>query len=94
VVGFQANRRLLDVQQLSHDCLIGEDTLAHVTRPQVVGSPRVSALPFADPRVQALCSVLVLYCLLPQGFTNKDLRAHLAPLLGLDPSHLSPPLAA
>jgi len=89
-VGCAANRRLLDVQQLSHDCLIGEDALAQVTHPQVVGHQRVSALPFDDPRVQALFSVLVLYCWLPQGFANKDLRAHLAPLLGLDPSHLSP----
>jgi hypothetical protein len=89
-IGFAANRRLLDVQQLSHDGLIGEETLTQVTRPQVVGGQRVSALPFADPRVQALFSVLVLYCLLPDGFANKDLRAHLAPLLGLEPSHLSP----
>ena len=89
-VGFAANRRLLDVQQLSHDCLIGEETLAQVTRPHVVGRQRVSALPFADPRVQALFSVLVLYCLLPNGFANKDVRAHLAPLLGLEPSQLSP----
>jgi hypothetical protein len=89
-VGFAANRRLLDVQQLSHDCLIGEDSVAHLTRPQMVNGQRVSALPFAAPRVQALFSVLVLYCLLPRGVTNKDLRAHLAPLLGLDPSHLSP----
>jgi hypothetical protein len=35
-------------------------------------------------------SVLVLYCLLPNGFANRDLRAHLAPPLGLDPSHLTP----
>lgn len=89
-VGFAVNRRLLDVQQLSHDCLIGEEALAQVTRPQVVGRQRVSALPFADPRVQALFSVLVLYCLLPNGFANKDVRAHLAPLLGLEPSQLSP----
>jgi hypothetical protein len=89
-VGFAANRRLLDVQQLSHDCLIGEEALARVTHPQVVDGQRVSALPFADPRVQALLSVLVLYCLLPHGFTNKELRAHLAPLLGVAPSHLSP----
>ncbi len=27
---------------------------------------------------------------MPHGFANKDLRAHLAPLLGLDPSHLTP----
>jgi len=89
-VGFAANRRLLDVQQLSHDCLIGVDAFSQVTRPQIVHGQRVSALPFADPRVQALLSVLVLYCLLPQGFANKDVREHLAPLLGLDPSHLTP----
>jgi len=89
-VGFQANRRLLDVQQLSHDCLLGEEAFRQVTRPQVVGDQRVAALPFADPRVQALLSVLVLYCLLPNGFANRDLRTYLAPLLGLDPSHLTP----
>ncbi len=89
-VGFQANRRLLDVQTLSHDCLIGDDAFAQVTRPQVVAGQRVSALPFADPRTQALLSVLVLYCLLPQGFASKDAREHLAPLLGLDPSSMTP----
>jgi len=89
-VGFAANRRLLDVQQLSHDCLIGEDAFRQVTRPQKVGDQRVAALPFADPHVQALLSVLVLYCLLPHGFASKDVRAHLAPLLGLDPSQLTP----
>ncbi|MDQ2828461.1 MAG: hypothetical protein M3Y74_05360 [Chloroflexota bacterium] len=89
-VGFAANRRLLDVQTLSHDGLLGDDAFQQVTRPQVIGDQRVSALPFADPRVQALLSVLVLYCLLPQGFANKDMRAHLAPLLGLDPSAMTP----
>ncbi len=89
-VGFATNRRLLDVQQLSHDCTIGEDAFARVARPQVVGSQRVSALSFADPRVQALFGVLVLFCLLPHGFRHKDLRAHLAPLLGLAPGALPP----
>ena len=89
-VGFAANRRLLDVQQLSHDCLLGDDAFPQVTRPQVVAGQRVSALPFADPRTQALLSVLVLYCLLPQGFVNKDVREHLAPLLGRDPSTMTP----
>jgi len=89
-VGLAANRRLLDVQRLSHDCLLGEDAVRQVTRPQVVEGQRVSALPFADPRTQALLSVLVLYCLLPQGFANKDIREHLAPLLGLDPGAMTP----
>jgi hypothetical protein len=89
-VGFAANRRLLDVQTLSHDCQMGEDAFRQVTQPQVVAGQRVSALPFADPRVQALLSVLVLYCLLPQGFANKDIRERLAQLLGLDPSAMTP----
>jgi len=89
-VGFAANRRLRDVQTLSHDCLLGDDTFQQVTRPQVVAGQRVSALPCADPRVQALLSVLVLYCLLPQGFANKDVRERLALLLGRDPSAMTP----
>jgi len=89
-VGFAANRRLLDVQTLSHDCQIGEDAFRAVTQPQVVSGQRVAALPFADPRVQALLSVLVLFCLLPQGFANKDVRERLALLLGLQPSAMTP----
>jgi hypothetical protein len=88
-IGFHANRHLLDVQQLSHDCLLGEETFRQVTHPQLVGDQRVAGLPFADPRVQALLQALVLYCLQPHGFTHKELRTHLAPLLGLDPSQLT-----
>ena len=40
---------------------------------------------FTDPRVQALLSVLCVFRLLPHGFTNAVLRAHLAPLLGKTP---------
>jgi hypothetical protein len=89
-VGFQANRRLLDVQRLSHDCAIGEKVFQHVNQPVVVGQQRASALRFADPRVQALLSVLVMFRLLPEGFSNAELREPLAQLLGLDPSHLTP----
>jgi hypothetical protein len=32
-IGFQANRRLLDVQSVSHDCAIGEDAFDQVVRP-------------------------------------------------------------
>lgn len=88
-IGFQANRRLLAVQRCSHDCAIGEAAFRQVTRPVVVGEQRAAALPFADPRVQALFSALVLFCLLPRGFANRDLRQYLAPLLGLSPSQLS-----
>ncbi len=89
-VGFATNRRLLDVQRISHDCALGEAAFQQVNRPVVVGAQRASALRFADPRVQALLSVLVMFRLLPAGFSNAELRAHLAPLLGLSPSALTP----
>ena len=83
-IGFRANRRLLDVQRTSCDCRIGEEAFEALCVPAVVEGQRASALRFGDPRVQALMSVLVVFRLLPDGFSNKDLRTHLAPLLGLD----------
>src|SRR5215203_1801468 len=41
---------------------------------------------FGDPLVLALFSVLLLFRLLPRGFRSRDLREHIAPLLGQDPS--------
>ncbi|TAK30772.1 MAG: hypothetical protein EPO21_18630 [Chloroflexota bacterium] len=89
VVGFQANRSLLATQRISHDCAIGEDAFRAVTRPIQVDGQRASALPFGDPRVQSLFSALALFCLLPQGFSNRELRESVAPLLGLDPSQMT-----
>src|SRR5881628_1166858 len=89
-IGFQANRRLLQVERLSHDCAIGEVAFRTVTTPQVVDGQRVAALRFADPRVQALLSALVVFRLLPEGFANRDLRALLARLLGVTPDTLTP----
>jgi hypothetical protein len=86
-VGFQANRRLLDVQTVSHDGSIGEDAFDQVVRPIEVDGQRASALRFGDARVQALLSVLVLFSFQLRGFTNQQMRALLAQLLGLDPAH-------
>ena len=88
-IGFSANRRLLDVQRTSADCHIGEAAFTHVCTPVVVESQRGPALRFGDPRVQALLSVLAVFRLLPNGFSNRDLREHLAPLLGLDTSTMT-----
>jgi hypothetical protein len=85
-VGFQANRRLLDVQTVSHDCAIGEAAFAKVVRPIEVEGQRASALPFGDARVQALFGVLTLFSFQLRGFTNREMRALLAQLLGLDPA--------
>ena len=89
-VGFAANRRLLDVQRIGHDCFIGEASFQDMQRPVTVDSQRAAALRFADPRVQALLHVLLLFILVHGTFTHKDLREHLAPLLGHQPSQYSP----
>jgi hypothetical protein len=88
-VGFSANRRLLDVQRISHDCSIGEDAFAAVHQPAVVDGQRASGLRFGDPRVLALLSAILLFRLLPRGFSNKDLREIMAQLLGVPPGHFT-----
>ena len=46
----------------------------------------MAGLRLTDPRALALLAVLCIFRLLPNGFTNADLRRHLAPLLGKIPS--------
>lgn len=89
-VGFQANRRLLDVQRISHDCTIGEERFQALTSPVTVGRQRASGLRLGAERTQALLGALLVFRLLPAGFSAADLRAHLAPLLGLAPEALAP----
>ena len=89
-VGFQANRRLLDVQRISHDCAIGEVAFARVSRPATVDGQRAAALRFADPMVQALLGLLVVFRLRPAGWRHRDLGAPLATLLGLPAGAITP----
>jgi hypothetical protein len=85
-IGFAANRRLLGVQYLSHDCLIGDDRLEGLTHPVVVGTQRAAALRLGDRRVLALMETLCLFALHPTGFRHRDVRAAIAQLLGRDPT--------
>jgi hypothetical protein len=86
-IGFAANRRLLRVESLSHDCLIGEDCLHTVTSPILVHDQRAAGLRFGDRRVLALMQTLCLFALSPIGFRHRDVRAHVAQLLGRDQDH-------
>jgi hypothetical protein len=88
-VGFQANRRLLDVQRISHDGAIGEAAFATVSHPVLVGGQRATALRWADPVVQALFSALIGFRLVPDGWRQRDLRAPLAALLGVPSEQVS-----
>jgi len=89
-LGFQTNRRVLHVQKTSQDFILSEALFREVTNPRCVDGQRASALRFGDPLVLALFAVLVLFRLLPCGFRSRDLREHIAPLLGHDPSQWTP----
>ncbi len=84
-IGFAANRRLLRVEYLSHDCLVGDDHLDALTQPIVVDTQRAAALRVGDRRVLALMQTLCLFALSPTGFRHRDVRTHIAQFLGRAP---------
>ncbi len=89
-IGFTASRRLLGVQRISHDPAEGVTALAALTQPAISpAGTRTAGMPVTSPRVQGLLAALCAFRLLPNGFTNRDLRTHLAPLLGLDPEDMT-----
>jgi hypothetical protein len=88
-IGFAANRRLIEIERMSHDCILSEDTLQAINRPVAAGRQRASGLRFADQRVHALLHAIILFRQLAQGFRAADLRQHLAALSGVDPASIS-----
>jgi hypothetical protein len=88
-IGFQANRRLLQTQRITHDSILAEETFQQLNRPRMVDGQRVSALRFADPMVQAIWNALLLFDLLPTGFSNRNLRTNLAALRGQSEGQLT-----
>jgi hypothetical protein len=89
-IGFTANRRLLGVQRLSHDPIHGAQALTDLTAPIITDAgTRIPGLRFADTRVHALLQALLVHRLLPHGFTNRELRTLIAPLLGTTTEHIT-----
>src|SRR3984957_6215255 len=88
-IGFAANRRLLEVERLSHDCMLAEDTFQNINSPVAAGRQRASGLRFADPRVHPLLQALILFRQIADGFRSADLRHHLAALSGRAPETIS-----
>ena len=89
-IGFSANRRLLDVQRLSHDCFVGHEALQKAQEPKVAGNQRTSGLRFGDFRTHVLLQSLLIFQLQVYGFSNHDLREQLAALLHIDIAELTP----
>ena len=89
-IGFRANRRMLEVETVAHDCFVGQNAYEQVAHPVEKDGQRASGLRFDDPRAQALFSSLVLFGMHLNGFCHQQLRDHLAELQGLDPSTYRP----
>jgi hypothetical protein len=86
-LGRQINRRLLDAQRVSFDCVLSTHSLQRLVQPTVTNDgQRAPALRLGEPRVMALCNALTSFEYLPHGLTNQTLRQRVADLLGLDPT--------
>ena len=81
-LGDQVNRKLLEVERVSQQCVLTQDALDRLQRPTVEVGPRTSALRFGDPRVMALFQAMTRFTHLPRGFRNRDLRPLVEALLG------------
>jgi hypothetical protein len=83
-LGQRTNERLLEVEQVAHDCGLNERDLAELVLPgrSAEGKP-APGLKFGQPRVTALLQALCLFAVLPQGITSRGLRPLVAQLLGV-----------
>ena len=89
-IGFTASRRLLGAQRISHDPIRGARAFTALTAPVIHDDgTRIPGLRFGDTRVHALLPALLTHRLLPRGFTNRELRALIAPLLGNEPEDIT-----
>jgi hypothetical protein len=81
-LGRQINRRLLDAQQISFNCVLSGQSLARIVQPTVTDDgQRASALRLGQPRVMAIFNALTSFVHMPHGFTNQTLRTQVADLL-------------
>jgi hypothetical protein len=88
-IGSNINRRLLDVQQVSHNCGLCGQSIDRIVNPTITqDGQQAPGLKLADPRVMALFLALTLFSHLVNGFRNADLRKHVADLL--DKEYKSP----
>jgi hypothetical protein len=81
-LGDQVNRKVLEVERVSQQCVLTQDALNRLQQPTVEQEQRTSAQRFGDARVMAVVHALTAFTHLPQGFRNLALRSLVAALLG------------
>jgi hypothetical protein len=84
------NRRLLEAERLSHNCTLSQVALDRLQRPTLEADQRAPGLRFGDARVMALLHALCVFDHVQRGFRNRDLRQHVADLLGLSAEEYGP----
>jgi hypothetical protein len=78
------NQRLLEVERASQNCRFSHNSMQRLIEPTITeDGQKAPGLKFGQPRVMALFLALCLFLTLPAGFTNRQLRQHVAELLGL-----------
>jgi len=83
-IGRQINRRLLEVERVSHNSGLSGDSIQRVVQPTVTeNGEKAPSLKFGQPRVMALLLALTLFQHLIDGFYNRDLRSLVTHLLGV-----------
>jgi hypothetical protein len=82
-IGREINRRLLDVQRVSHNCHLSQESVERVVQPTVTqDGQRAPGLRFGHTRTMALLAALTLFVHNLCGFRHRDLRPQVADLLG------------
>jgi hypothetical protein len=83
-IGREINRRLLEVERVSHNSGLSGDSIQQVVQPTVTDDgEKAPSLKFGQPRVMALLLALTLFQHLIDGLHNRDLRGLVADLLGI-----------
>jgi len=89
-IGREINRRLLEVERVSHNSGLSGDSIQRVVQPTVTqDGEKAPALKFGQPRVMALFLALTLFQHLIDGFHNRDLRGLVVQILGVSSSDYS-----
>ena len=87
-IGREINRRLLDVQRVSHNCHLSQENVERVVQPTVTpDGQRAPGLRFGQPRSMALFAALTSFVHTTHGLTHRTLRPLVADLLGVDRDH-------
>jgi hypothetical protein len=85
-LGTAINRRLLETERVSQDCLLSADSFARVSQPTTTETgQRAPGLRFGQPRVMALFAALSRFAPSLNGFRHAEVREIVPALLGIAP---------